>query len=693
MNRYRTNSCVKESYEFSHHIVKKLGSTKQPEALLQKRKYKIMTEQNPIFSSNETSGELNIHSENILPIIKKWLYSEHDIFLRELASNALDAITKRKILESKKEVPVSDHSLDRIDIVLDREKNSLTVSDTGIGMNQDECVRFLSQIAFSGAEEFMKTYQMKDGFIGHFGLGFFSSFMVANHVDVRTRSAKEETTILWSSDGSTKYTVGVAANPREHQGTDVVLFLNEESRDFLDEAHVKECLDRYCRFFPVPIFLNGKQIGNENPVWTKSPQETVESEYLTLYRTLYPLQPDPLFWVHIHVDYPFHVQGVLYFPSKIGREYDGKQTGVSLFCNRVFVSDNCKDILPEYLSMMQGVIDSPDIPLNVSRSHLQVDKTVKTLSTHIAKKVSDALTSLLKSDRKKYEKVWPSCEVVVKLGMLQDDKFFDRLYDALLFKTINKEQNTDEVYKTLVELANSQESSKNDEALQHVDIIYCDPGQEKSPLLAELEKKNKNVLSTSSLLDHPLMAQLERKTAPATSQIPSTTRFRFHRIDSQNIIDTILDKKREKTILDSDGKTEETKIADFFRSALKGSHDSMEVSAKSLAIDSLPAIVTLDENERRTRDYSARFMRGEGQDFLKHFKPKAHLVVNTNSDTVKSIVKASERDPEMAHEMAEYMVSLARLTHNELSQGELEQFIKQSSRFLGHVASKIETKA
>ncbi|MGR3951532.1 MAG: molecular chaperone HtpG [Chlamydia sp.] len=624
-------------------------------------------------TNSKQSGTLHIHSENILPIIKKWLYSEHDIFIRELASNALDAIVKRKILESKNEIEARDHSLDRIDIAIDAEAKTITISDTGIGMTQDEAIRYLSQIAFSGAEEFMKTYQMKDGFIGHFGLGFFSSFMVSDTVQVTSKSVRADAdTIIWKSDGSTTYSIEKAENERAHQGTDVTLFINEASVEYLETYKLKECVRKFCRFFPVPIYLNGEKINSSEPIWTKPARDVTEKEYLDLYRTLYPFQPDPLFWVHINVDYPFHVQGILYFPSQLQREHEMQKGGVQLYCTRVFVSDSCKDILPEYLTMMKGIIDSPDIPLNVSRSHLQVDKTVKTLSSHIVKKVADALVTLSKNDRKKFEEVWPSCEVVVKLGMLEDESFYNRIYDALLFKTVEGS------YKKIAEFLQNNLSSEGKKT-----VIYCDPGQEKSPLVSQLIEKGRDVIITTSALDHPLMSKIERDKKPDSP----TEELIFKRIDS-SVIHEMLDEAREKTLLDSEGKTEATRIADFFRNILTTDEKSLEVKAQSLSIDTLPAMITLDEEERRTRDYTQRFLQGSDQAAFGQFKPKSTLVINTNNQTIRSIFQAQEKEPKLAEEMARYVLSLARLMHNELSKEEFQHFLQQSNLLLGHVAEK-----
>ena len=363
-------------------------------------------------------NHLSINSENILPIIKKWLYSEKDIFLRELVSNATDAINKLKLINA------ANKDSFRIDIQIDKDNKTISISDNGIGMNEEEVKKYIAQIAFSGAEDFLekyKTHDEKDQIIGHFGLGFYSAYMVANKVEVDTRSyIEKEAPVLWSCDGSSEYFL--SKSKRTDTGTTIILHINKENEEYLDKNVLLKILNNFCLFLPYPIYLNDQHINNEYPLYLKSPSECTEKEYLEFYRKLYPLNPDPIFWVHLNVDYPFNLKGILYFP-KIGQSFDANKNAIKLFCNRVFVSDNCKDLLPDFLMILQGAIDSPDIPLNISRSFLQMDSTVRKLSSHISKKISDRLSSLYKLDKEKFTSYWPSIETVIKLGILQDEKF------------------------------------------------------------------------------------------------------------------------------------------------------------------------------------------------------------------------------------------------------------------------------
>lgn len=591
------------------------------------------------------NGSLSIHSENILPIIKKWLYSEKDIFVRELASNAADAIQKLSILQAKGEA--TSASEPRIDITIDKEKKTITFSDSGLGLDEEEAEKFLSQIAFSGAEEFIKTYQLNDTFIGHFGLGFFSVFMVADTVEVVSLSYKPKAVpIIWKSDGSSSYTV--EKGEKTTVGTDVILHLNKEQEEYLDESHMRSILKRFCGFFPTPVFLHGKRVNEHPPLWQKRPSECSEAEYKAFYATLYPFEEPPLFWVHINVDYPFHVQGILYFP-KLRKDLELTHDHVSLFCNRVFVSDNAKDILPEYLGILRGVLDSPDIPLNVSRSHLQVDRTVRQLASHISKKVADALTALFKNDRKRFEECWSAYELVVKFGMLQDEKFYPRGKELLIWKT------TEKTWKTTEEVTQEKDGKKT--------IIYCESGQEHSPLVSAYTSKGIPVALLSSPIDHPLMSKLEQESELA-----------FRRIDAS--VDTsLIDSSKEKTILDASGRTEASKIADFFRTAIADS--SVTVEAKSLDFQSLPAVLTLKEEERRFRDYMSRF-----SDSTQTLKPSVCLVINTNSPLVQALYKAQASSPVLAKELALHIWDLTRLSHKELKSDELQAFTERSTRVL-----------
>ena len=596
------------------------------------------------------NGQLSIHSENILPIIKKWLYSEKDIFVRELVSNAADAIQKLNILQAKGEAEAPQEP--KIDISIDKEKKTLTFSDTGLGLDEEEAETFLAQIAFSGAEEFIKTYQLNDTFIGHFGLGFFSVFMVADHVEVVSRSYKpNKTPIVWRSDGSSSYTID--EGQRADVGTDIILHLNHDQEEYLDEHRLSAILQRFCAFFRTPVYLHGKKINTNLPLWQKRPSECTDKDYTTFYSTLYPLEEPPLFWVHLNVDYPFHVQGVLYFP-RIRKDTELSHDHVQLFCNRVFVSDNAKDILPEYLTLLRGVLDSPDIPLNVSRSHLQVDATVRQLSQHISKKVADALTSLLKNERKRFEECWEACELVVKFGMLQDEKFYERGKELLIWKTSTGG------WKTTAEITQEKEDKKT--------VIYCEAGQERSPLVTAYSSKGVDIAVLTSPIDHPLMTKLERK-----------ENVHFRRVDA-TIDATLLDPSKEKTVLDSSGRTEAAKIADFFRTAI--GDQLLTIDAKSLDLQSLPAVMTLAEEERRVRDYMTR-VAGVPQ----AIKPKATLTINTNSPLVQALYKAQGSTPELAKDLALYIWDLTRLSHKEMSNDEIHAFTQRSTKILEHVMS------
>jgi molecular chaperone HtpG len=596
------------------------------------------------------SGQLSVHSENLLPIIKKWLYSERDIFIRELASNASDAIQKLQILRSRGEAP--EGAEPRIDITHDKNNRTLTFSDTGIGLDAEEAEKYLTQIAFSGAEEFLKTYQTNDTFIGHFGLGFFSAFIVAERVEVVSCSYKQNApAIRWKSDGSSNYTVEEA---QRSQGTDVILYLTQDQDEYLDQWRLQNIVTKFCRFFPFPVFVNGVRINEHEPLWKKRPAECTESDYLAFYRNLYPFEEPPLFWIHLNVDYPFHVQGILYFP-KFRNDMTAPKDRVQLFCNSVFVSDDCKDVLPEYLGMLRGVIESPDIPLNVSRSYLQVDSTVKQLAGHIAKKVSDALSNLRKTDNVRFEKCWSACEIVVKLGMLQDEKFFQRAKEFLIFKL------ADGGYTSLEDLGVSDKKN----------IVYCDLGQENSSLTAVYRSKGIPVVVASSPLDHPLMTRLEKEGGCT-----------FKRTDAA-LDDSLLDPSREKTILDASGRSEAAKIADFFRSAL--ADPQVEVEAKSLDSNEIPALLTLEEEERRFRDYMHR-VSGDA----KNVQPKQRFVINTNSSLVQAVCKTEHIAPELAKQMGAFVLDLTRLTHRELAHDEVTEFVQRATKVLESLATKLD---
>lgn len=598
---------------------------------------------------------LSIHSENILPIIKKWLYSDKDIFLRELVSNACDALNKAKILRDQGQLTAQESEF-AISIRIDKASKTLVIADTGIGMTEQEVEKYIAQIAFSGAEEFVNKYKAqteKDPIIGHFGLGFYSAYMVAKQVDIDTLSyTADAKPVFWSCDGTSTYSMDLGK--RIQRGTEITLHLGEDSLEYLEESKVRELLNRFCRFLPFAIELNGKPLGNKSPLWLKNPTECTETEYLEFYRSLFPLDPDPIFWIHLNVDYPFHLQGILYFP-KIHRRFDTNESTIKLFCNRVFVSDNCRDILPDYLMVLRGAIDSSDIPLNVSRSYLQVDKNVRQLSTHISKKISDRLNILYKTDREKFISFWPEVEMLVKLGLLQDEKFYDRIKDLLIWKT------SEGTWTTASEYVERNPGGK---------ILYAVEDRAGS-ILAAYKAKKTELLFANAFIDTAVISFLEDKLS-----------YKFQRVDGA-LDETLLDISREKTVLDAEGKTEATRIAEFIRRALDKSE--VEVEAKSLASDHLPAVVLLKEEERRLRDYMT-LTQGKA---MPNMLSKKTFLVNTNSKLIQTISRLQTKQPDVASELARHLFDLSLLTQKELEPKEVEQVLARQTAVLEKLASLI----
>jgi molecular chaperone HtpG len=600
-------------------------------------------------------SNLSIHSENILPIIKKWLYSDKDIFLRELVSNACDAISKARVLRDQGQLSAEDAEW-KISIAIDQAKKMITVSDTGIGMTAEEVEKYIAQIAFSGAEEFVSKYKLqseKDPIIGHFGLGFYSAYMVAMRVDIETRSyVPEAKPVFWTCDGTSTYSIGDGS--RTARGTEIRLHLDEESLEYLEEAKLRELLTRHCRFLPFPIELNGKAIGNQLPLWLKNGSECTETDYLAFYRSLFPSDPDPIFWIHLNVEYPFHLKGILYFP-KIQRRFDSQENAIKLFCNRVFVSDNCKDILPDYLMMLRGAIDSPDIPLNVSRSYLQVDKNVRQLSAHISKKVSDRLATLYKTDREKFIDCWPDVEMLMKFGLLQDEKFYDRIQEALIWK------NSEGAWTTVAEYIERHPGAK---------VFYASEDRA-GPILQLYKEKKIEFLHANPYIDTAVISFLENKLS-----------CKFQRVDGA-LDETILDPSREKTLLDAQGKTESAHIADFVRKTL--ARPEVEVEAKSFASDQLPGMVVLNEEERRLRDYMAMT---QGKT-MPNFLSKKTFVVNTNSKLIQAMMKLQTKQPEAASDLARHLFDLSLFAQKELEPAEAEQVLARQTSILEKLASLI----
>lgn len=609
---------------------------------------------------------LEIHSENILPIIKKWLYSDKDIFVRELVSNSCDAIQKVKLLREEGVVEASDTDF-RIDIHIDKEARTLTFSDNGIGMTADEVKKYIAQIAFSGAEEFVEKYKSNkegDQFIGHFGLGFYSAYMVADKVEINTLSYLPSTKpVQWICEGSSEYEIGTGT--RESRGTDIILFIGKEHDECLDESHIRQILTQYCGFLPYPIYLDGTHINHQDPLWIKNPSECTTKDYLDFYHHLYPMDEDPLFWVHLNVDYPFHLKGILYFP-KMKRELDLSKSSVKLYCNRVFVSDNCKDLIPNYLMVLKGIIDSPDIPLNVSRSYLQMDRTVRQLATHISKKVSDSLTGLFKSDRNKFVECWDDVSTIVKLGVLEDEKFYDKVKEILIWK------NTEGEWTTATEYLERNRDKTKDK------ILYTTHEKHATHFLDMYKQQGIEVICANDHLDPYLFHYLEGKLSPVE----------FQRVDA-GVDDSIVDKSKEKTILDAQGRTEAALLADFIRSKLDD--DMISVEAKSLATESVPGFVMIEEKQRRMRDYMMRVEGGKGDPAQFALFGRRTFVVNTNNPLILAIHKLDGAQPDLAKDLVKEVYEIALLSQKEMDPSALHEFINRSNRVLEALAKQAAT--
>ncbi len=565
---------------------------------------------------------LKIHTENILPIIKRWLYSDKDIFVRELVSNSCDALRKLQILRDQNLVDVKDEDL-KIEININKDGRTLQFLDTGIGMTAEEVEKYIAQIAFSGAEEFLHKYETNEQIIGHFGLGFYSAYMVAEKVTIDTLSYQPSQPAFWSCSGSSEYTLETGT--RTDRGTTITLFIDKENDEFLEESRLRQILTRYCLFLPFPIYLNGTRINDKEPLWLKNSSDCTEKEYLDFYHTLYPMEPGPIFWIHLNVDVPFHLKGILYFP-KLNRRFDWNQSNIQLFVSRVFVSDNCKDLIPDFLICLRGALDSPDIPLNVSRSYLQMDKTVRQLATHISKKVADKLASFYTLEKEKFQEAWPEIETIIKLGILQDEKFFARAKDFLIWKT------TKDTWTTL---ENTEKVFYTTDAKASILELF----------------KDKEVIISSSPIDAHVFNLLETKLST-----------KFQRIDGA-LDPSILDASRDKT--------EAAKIADFFRKTLE-----IDVEAKSLTTDSLPAFIVFDEQSRRLRDALTL------SDQTHSFTPKKTFIVNTNNAIVSSIYKMQDSKPDLARELALHLLDLASFDQKEIEPKSMTTFIQRSNQIL-----------
>ncbi|MFR6102855.1 MAG: molecular chaperone HtpG [Christensenellales bacterium] len=614
-------------------------------------------------------GNISIHAQNIMPIIKRWLYSDKDIFIREMVSNGCDAITKQKMLSPGVEEDW------RVTVTLDAEKGELTFSDNGIGMTAEEVEKYINQVAFSGAEEFLKNYEgdEKGGIIGHFGLGFYSAFMVADRVTIETLSGTEGASpVRWTSEDGMAFTMEDGS--RTQRGTDVILHISEEEKEFLEEYRVREVLKRYCGFMATPVYFDvvkkeepakegqegekaaenkepkGPELINDTPaLWLKAPKDCTDEEYKKFYRDVFHTFDDPLFYVHLNVDYPFNLKGILYFP-KLTNDFGTREGEIKLFSGQVFVADNIKEVIPEFLMLLKGVIDCPDLPLNVSRSFLQNDGYVKKLSAYITRKVADKLTGLFNSERDNYQKYWDDIHPFVKYGCMRDAKFFDQVKDTLLYKTTKGE------YLTLQEYL-----SKNEGKLGGKKVIYTNDPTRQSASVAMYDAEGIDVVVMDALIDLNFLSFMEY-----SSGVEGLT---FARVDadSQTFQKEMTEDEKKQS------EEDEKKLADVLHKAT-GKED-LTVKLASLKDESLPAMLTQEEQGRRFSEMSRIY----GQDFK---LPETHtLVLNAANPVVKSLI-SGEADEETRGLIAAQLYDLARMSTRPLEKEEVTAFLSRSNKLL-----------
>ena len=612
-------------------------------------------------------GNIRVQTENIFPIIKKFLYSDHEIFIRELVSNAVDATQKLKTLASNGEVKGDVGNTD-IHVLIDKDKKTLTISDKGVGMTEEEVDKYINQVAFSGAEEFLEKYKGKNeaSIIGHFGLGFYSYFMVSDKVEIISKSYLEDSkAVRWECDGSPEYTL--EETKKKKRGTDIVLFINEESKEFLEPERIRHMLEKFCRFLPVPIFFEDKQINNPTPAWTKKPSDLSDKDYQDFYKELYPFGEPPLFWIHLNVDYPFNLTGILYFP-KVKQSFEIQKDKIQLYSNQVFVTDEVKDIVPEFLMLLHGVIDSPDIPLNVSRSYLQGDPNVKKIGSYITRKVADKLEELFKDDRKSFEEKWESLGLFVKYGMITDDKFLDKANKFNLYGDAKGDK-----YYTLEEYRTAAESLQKNKEGKLVMIYTTDPVQQNSFIKAA-QNKGFIVVKLETLVDAAFINNMEMKWQDV----------QFVRVDA-DITENLVDKNENTgSVLSKD---EEEKLKEIFKVEIPELHTTVEI--KGLSADSAPVIATRPEFMRRMKDMAMNGGGGMGS-FYGNLPEEVTLTVNGNHPIYQTILK--EDNNEQQEKLVKSLTDLALLSQGLLKGNELTSFINRSVEMMqGKPKSKIIT--
>ena len=628
----------------------------------------------------EEQGQIQIHTENIFPIIKKAVYSGHEVFLRELVSNGVDAISKRRMAAMAGDCSEGDDGAIRISV--DREAKTLTISDNGIGMTADEVKRYINQVAFSSAEDFLEKYkQENDAIIGHFGLGFYSSFMVAERVELLTRSARPEAeAVRWSCDGSPNFSLTAAE--KDQPGTDVILHLMEDELEYLEPARIRTLINTYCDFMAVPVQLEGETINKMDAPWRKSARDLSDQDYIDLYHYLYPFQGDPLLWVHLNTDYPYNLQGILFFPKQTGRA-DWEKGEIKLYCNQVFVSDSIKEVVPRYLLPLRGVIDSPDIPLNVSRSALQTDRRVRSIGNFVAKKVSDRLRNLKKEDPKGYAEAWDALAPFVKIGAMEDEKFAEQVSELILFATTAAAGEGDDAdpiacdgraFTTLEGYRSRLDADQNKRVLYSTDDVA------QAGALNLWTSQGAEVLKLETVIDTQFIPWLEHRHEELT----------FQRVDSE--LDESL-KDNDAELTDQDGTTESDRLRDLIKAALANEKVTVQVQALK-AEGAPPAMILLPEQMRRLNDMGALMeQRLPGL-------PEHHvLLVNRRHPLVEGMLKlraggvlvgAAEASPtaSLAEDVARHLYDMARLGVGGLEPNELAGFQTRSAELMGSLMQR-----
>ncbi|MCI4651524.1 molecular chaperone HtpG [Phaeodactylibacter sp.] len=617
-------------------------------------------------------GNISVQTENIFPIIKKFLYSDHEIFLRELVSNAVDATNKLRTLAKRGDAK-GDIGDTTIEILLDAEAQTLTIRDKGIGMTADEVQKYLNQVAFSSASEFLEKYKDDASIIGHFGLGFYSAFMVSSKVEVKTLSYQEGAQgVTWTCEGNPEYTL--EENDKDFRGTDVILHINDEDKEFLENHRIQQLLDKYCKFLPVEIKFGTRTetvtegegddaeekqvevdniINNPNPAWRKQPADLTDEDYKAFYNELYPFSTPPMFWIHLNIDYPFNLTGILYFP-KLGNNFEVQKNKIQLYSNQVYVTDDVKDIVPEFLTMLHGVIDSPDIPLNVSRSYLQSDSNVKKITGYITKKVADKLADLYKKERDNFISKWDDLGVFIKYGMISDEKFYDRALPFTLVKSLDGTFTPIDEYKEKVK---EQQTDKYDKIV----MLYTHAPDQHNTFTEAAKNKGYDVLIFDNVIDNHFMQHLEQKLGDVT----------FVRVDSDTVDNLVQKDEATESVLNEE---EQNTVKGVFEKIVTDQGSS--VITKALSPEDQPVTITRPEFMRRMKEMQSL----QGMSFG-DFPDSVNVVVNTNHPLVaQKLLK--EEDEGKQQEVADYLYKLAMLNQQMLKGADLTAFINKSLNFL-----------